>query len=154
MQYNMSYYIAFEKLFAGRKTMIGELFAGAFPIFRQVEGYPVCTILSRELSNDPFKSPIRSNTPYETVIERVECVFSRSDARTDLGDNVVNTNTSFYFLERLDPLERDNGDLTCLSDLIIGVRHLILYDGQLYKPTTGGTTNDFGLIEVRVSLGN
>ena len=136
--------------------MIDRLFAGAFPIFRQVEGYPVCAILERTLSNDPFTSPHALNIPYNSLIERIECVFSRSDARTDLGDNVINTNTSFYFLmHSLEDTEtREDGTFISLDGFEIGVRHLIKYDGQLYKPTTGGTTNDFGLVEVRVTLGN
>ena len=136
--------------------MIGRLFAGAFPIFRQVEGYPICEILERNLSNDPFTSPHALNTPYSEVIPAIECIFSRSDARTDLGDNVINTNTSFYFLEySLEDSEiREDGTMISLNGLEVGVRHLIRYDGSIYKPTTGGTTNDFGLVEVRVTLGN
>lgn len=122
--------------------MIDQLLAAAFPIFRQVEGYPICDILERALTNNPFEPVQRTNEPYSLVRKDVECVFSRMDARTDLGDNTINTNTSFYFLE------------TVLEGLVIGVRHIILYKGAYYQPTTGGTTADFGLVEVRVLSGN
>jgi hypothetical protein len=122
--------------------MIDQLLAAAFPIFRQVEGYPVCDILERRLTNNPFENVLNTNTPYTLIMSEVECVFSRMDARTDLGDNTINTNTSFYFLE------------TTLQGLVIGVRHIIKYKGAYYAPTTGGTTADFGLIEIRVLAGN
>lgn len=122
--------------------MIDQLLAAAFPIFRQVEGYPICDIYERALTNNPFEPVVRVNEPYTPVKKDVECVFSRMDARTDLGDNTINTNTSFYFLE------------TTLEGLVIGVRHIILYRGSYYQPTTGGTTADFGLVEVRVLSGN
>lgn len=122
--------------------MIEPLLAAAFPIFRQVQGFPVCNILERVLTNNPFESPLKINEPYTVIREDVECVFSRMDARTDLGDNTINTNTSFYFLT------------SSLMGLSIGLRHIILYRGAYYQPTTGGTTEDFGLIEVRVLAGN
>lgn len=122
--------------------MIKELLIASFPIFRQVEGYPTCHILEREVTNDPFESPHRSNIPYEYVLRDVECVFSRMDARTDLGDNVINTNTSFYFIEDV------------LGGISLGTRHIIEYKNEYYKPTPGGVTNDFGLVEARVTHGN
>jgi len=122
--------------------MIDQLLAAAFPIFRQVEGYPVCDILERRLTNNPFEPVTDLNLPYSTVLSGVECVFSRMDARTDLGDNTINTNTSFYFLKPQ------------LQGTVIGLRHIILYRGAYYQPTTGGTTEDFGLVEVRVLSGN
>ena len=121
---------------------LAQIFGQAFPILQEIEGNPSMDILKRRVANTLDVDPHAKNQPYIEVATHIPCVFSVASARTDLGDDVINTNTSFYVL-------RSN---------IVGIplteSNLIRFKGDLYKIVTGGVLENFGVLEIRVMRGN